>query len=808
MAPIDIAGPLGRGALRGRFWLPSAAALAAGAWLGLRLPLSLPAAWLAWALTLAIAAAALRQRRVVLARAAGLTALGLTALLRAGLGLVAEAPADLPQPRQQPPIQQLEVLEEPAWTPTGQRFAARWQLRCAPNGQACAPRQGLLRVEVRGRQVAARLGQVLRVPAFVAPPPAYRNPGCADFGDAWRRQGLLGSLHIGHAERIAAVDGDGGVWRWLRRGLGAARRWLGLRLQAALAPEEAAVVTAMTLGDRGAEWPLLDQWLRETGTAHILAVSGSHLALVLAGLRALLRRVLLRGAPGLLRRAPLAVWLAPPLIAAAWAYTGLTGAAPATVRSAWMATAVVLAQAAAARPSAWELLGLALCAALLREPAAVDDVGLQLSAAGVAGLLWSSHGADEAGPLRRAWRAALGAFALTSAVTALRLGQVAWLSVPVNLVAVPYAALLLPACLAISAGAAAGLAVQGGAALAVAPLRWAVEATAGLWPVAQLDGVEAALLALWLPLSVAALWHPPRARVAAALAGVALAASGALRLPWAGADAVRLRVTFLDVGHGDATVLQWPDGRAWLIDGGGAHGDDGRVGERAVLPALRALGVRTLDAVVLTHAHPDHQNGLVAVARAVPVGRWWWNGQPGAGPEHAELLRRWGPIRDPDLRRWSGPGGRLGAVQLRLLWPDEQRWPWSPALSHNDNSLVLQLRLAGHAVLLPGDVEAEAEAALVRRQLVERVDVLKVPHHGSRTSSTPALLAATAPLLAVAGARPWGPLPFPHPEVAQRYRAAGIHLWATSDGAVTVELRRDGWTARQGPRELRVVGDW
>jgi competence protein ComEC len=786
-------------------------ALGLGAWIGLRAALWLPAAWLAWALTLGLAIAALRQRRVVLARGAALLALGLTALLRAQLAQVAPQPADLPLPRTQPPIQQIEVLDEPAWTPTGQRFTARWQLRCAPPPdplQRCEERRGLLRVDVRGREVQARRGQLLRVPAFVAPPPAYRNPGCVDMAENWQRQGVVGSLHVAHAQRLAVVEVEGGLWQGLVRGLGAARRWLGLRIQAAMAGEEAAVVSAMTLGDRGTEWPLLDQWLRDTGTAHILAVSGSHLALVLTGLRWLLRLVVVRFGRELLRRAPLALWVGAPLIAAAWAYVGLTGAAAATVRSAWMATAVVVGQCAAAKPDPWELLGLALSVALVIEPAAVDDVGLQLSAAGVAGLLWSSHGDTPRGVLAQAWRASLGAFALTSAVAALRMGQVAWLSVPVNLLAVPYAALLLPACLLISAGAALDLPVQVIAQGVVWPLRWAVEHTAGLWPVGHLDGVEAALLALWLPLSLAALWHPPKWRIVAALAGVALAGYGAGQIHQGIGKNTLLRLTFLDVGHGDATLVQWPDGRAWLVDGGGAHDDDGRTGDRAVLPALRALGVRHLDVAVLTHAHPDHENGLLAVARALPVGRWWWNGQPAGGAEHRELLKLWGQIRESNLGRWAGEGRRLGEAVVRVLWPDATHWPWRPGLSHNDNSLVLQLEAAGHRVLLSGDIEREAEWALVQSGAVGRVGVLKVPHHGSRTSSTPPFLAATAPLLAIAGARPWGQLPFPHPEVAQRYRDAAIRLWSTSDGAVTVDLHQAGWTARQGQRELQVTGRW
>jgi competence protein ComEC len=231
-------------------------------------------------------------------------------------------------------------------------------------------------------------------------------------------------------------------------------------------------------------------------------------------------------------------------------------------------------------------------------------------------------------------------------------------------------------------------------------------------------------------------------------------------------------------------------------------GDDGLIGRLAVVPFLRQAGWMRVDRLVLSHAHPDHENGLLAVTRALPVGELWWNGQPAAGREHRELMAELAR-QDVPLRSWSDAAPRqstIGGVRVRVLQPGPHASAFDPAAGMNDNSLVLQLETGRSCWLLAGDIERATEARLAAEGQLRPCTLLKVPHHGSRTSSTPALLDAVQPQLAVVGARPWGPLPFPHADVAERYASRGIPLLRTSDGIIEVDLGPDVVRVQQGPR--------
>jgi competence protein ComEC len=218
-----------------------------------------------------------------------------------------------------------------------------------------------------------------------------------------------------------------------------------------------------------------------------------------------------------------------------------------------------------------------------------------------------------------------------------------------------------------------------------------------------------------------------------------------------------LVLDFLAVGQGDATLVRWPDGRRWLVDGGPPRSDLPRVLER--------LGVYRLDEVVLSHAHPDHFGGLVPVVAAMPVG--------GLRAGHV-------PVELAGVPRVGGP-----EPGLEVLGPPAGFAP----PGENDASLVLRLCHAGRCALLPGDVEAPAEAALAGLDL--HADVLKAPHHGSRTSSTPAFVAAVDPqvvVICVGAHNRYG-----HPDLQSLGRYRGRLVRRTDqDGSVRVTLDAAG----------------
>jgi competence protein ComEC len=255
-----------------------------------------------------------------------------------------------------------------------------------------------------------------------------------------------------------------------------------------------------------------------------------------------------------------------------------------------------------------------------------------------------------------------------------------------------------------------------------------------------------------------------------------------------------LRVTFLDVGQGDAAVVEAPGGRVALIDGGGTVDGSFDPGARVIEPFLRARGIGRVDLVVLSHAHPDHLNGLLRVLARFPVTALWTNGEGGHNPTYDALMalaHARGVTAPP-----PGPT-RLGPVDLAPLgpWLDD-RIAAPPGTGVNDGSLVVRAGYAGRSLLFAGDIEGDGEAELVGRAaagLVARSDVLKVPHHGSRTSSSPELVDVVSPQLAVMSLGWLNRFQFPHREVLARYAARGVRVLRTDrDGAVTVTIDEGG----------------
>jgi competence protein ComEC len=238
-------------------------------------------------------------------------------------------------------------------------------------------------------------------------------------------------------------------------------------------------------------------------------------------------------------------------------------------------------------------------------------------------------------------------------------------------------------------------------------------------------------------------------------------------------------------------VVRTPAGRTWLVDAG--PGGPGRLdlGETVVAPYLRSMGTRRLEGFVLSHAHPDHVGGASAVVRAFPVGAVWEGPAPRHDASYSDFDRLLRATRTVRLSVARGFRADWDGVGVEVLAPEPPpRPPWT---ARNDDSLVLALRYGDVTLLLAGDIEKTGESRLAPA----RADVLKVPHHGSRTSSSPPFLAAARPRLALVSSGFRNPYGHPHPDVLERYRRLRCLLRRTDrDGAISIST--DG-------REIRVT---
>ena len=246
-----------------------------------------------------------------------------------------------------------------------------------------------------------------------------------------------------------------------------------------------------------------------------------------------------------------------------------------------------------------------------------------------------------------------------------------------------------------------------------------------------------------------------------------------------------LRVLFLDVDQADATLVTTPSGRSLLVDAAGDVRGGFDVGGRIVSPVLWHAGIRRLDLLALTHGDPDHVGGASSVIADLRP-REVWEGVPVPSSSTLRTLRtaatdagvRWRTVRAGDVRSW-------GDVTLRVVHPPPPDWERQEV--RNDDSLVLELWYGDVSVVLPGDVGADVERSLIGSFRPAAFRVLKVPHHGSRTSSTGAFVDALQPDLAVVSAGRNNPFGHPHPEVVRRYIDVGARVLHTGEaGAITV----------------------
>jgi competence protein ComEC len=644
-------------------------------------------------------------------------------------------------------------------------------------GERALPMRGRVRVSIAGDAAIPRIieGDRVTLWAQVWRPSGFHNPGAADAAEAARRDGVhaVGYCKSGRLVDVArpsSADWGSRIAGW--------RETLRLRLDSFVPPgQEQAVVRAMVLGDRTALDRETSDAFRVAGTYHVLALSGAQVALVAALMLAALRRASVPPAPTALLVSALLV-----------VYASLVGGQVPVVRATLLAVVVLFGRALDLDSDLVNLLGLAGGILLLLRPSDIGDLGFQLSFAATLALLVLEPPVRSFFPrlpfgIDMALAASIAAQLALAPLLAFHFHRLAPAALVLNLVAVPLATAVLLIGAGVVAVSAIPLLAKALGWLAYAAAHALLLSGAVVQGVAWLDArvPTPALAVIALHLGALALIASGRRRLPATILATATTGLLASGLPHWPKDTGVLELTMLDVGQGDALVLRSPHGRLWMVDTGGSY--DGRfdVGESVLGPYLWSQGARALDGLLLTHAHPDHVGGVPFLVKSFHVGEVWEGVAPRYDRGYALLDAALAEAGVPRRAVLRGVGWEWDGVRFAVLGPAPHGPP--PATTRNDDSVVLEVTFGGVRLLLTGDVEAAGEAALMSGP----VSVLKVPHHGSRTSSAPAFVAETRPRLALISAGHRSPFGHPHPEVVERYRQAGIRVLRTDqDGAVTV----------------------
>jgi len=672
-------------------------------------------------------------------------------------------------------------------------------------------------------------GDVIRTKVRLGEPRTFRNPGAFDYREYLRLKGIQARAKVKYAAQIVTVRT--GRKNPVRLGIENYRGKIRDMIRRNIPDPQGAVLRAMVLGEQsGISKEILDYFSR-TGVSHVLAISGFNVGVVFFAAVLLFRTALKKSEYLLLRFSVTRIavlFAAPPVIL----YAYIAGLGPSVVRAALAALLLVAAVSTGRERDVWNTLALSAFLIIAFHPQSILDVSFQLSFAAVWAILLIVPGLNRwfesrmrRDPLMRPgplWRPSRAFFLFIAATVSATLGvlpltacyfnTLSLIVVAANILIVPllgYGVTFLSMAIIVVAplsSVISGILMD----FAALTIDCALKITACLasLPYSSLSvptptWTEIAAYYLLLAVLVPYLatrsgdggekGHFRKTSCAAAMIFLAIFffADAVYWISKAKSDG-RLEVSFLDVGQGSATFLRLPGGKTMLVDGGGTPDGAFDIGRHAVAPFLWQERIRKIDVLVLTHPHPDHLNGLLFILDRFHVGEVWSNGRKCPSEPFRQFIEK---IRNKEIVHrvlHSGiPDIDLDGTRIKIFNPGPRAARGGYDREENDRSLVLKISYGETSILLPADISARAEYALMKKRYDLKSDILLVPHHGSRTSSSPGFIRKVSPRAVVfsCGSDPYSRLP--HPLVLRRYEKFGAGIFRTDrDGAVT--FRTDG----------------
>ncbi len=676
-----------------------------------------------------------------------------------------------------------------------------------------SPATGKILLTVRSLSGPWHYGDVLRVSLKLRVPRNFHTPGNFDYESYLARHDIYLTAFLWDDRGIEQIGTTGNpiqhqIEHW--------RRNLGTFFSTHLDSQEAAVLRALILGDEGLIEKDVRQAFVRAGVTHVLSISGLHIALVAAtaygGWWWVLGRSRLLLLAFIMPKLASVLTLLPVLF-----YAALAGGNVATWRSVIMVFAYLFARVCDRQGDFYRSLALAALIISLVWPGAALDISFQLSFVSIFSIVLGTEQLSSWWEKRKIhpfflqsemrsrmlrWGMTYGAvsvFAIlgTAPLTAFHFNQISLAGVVANLIVVPLlgsaavilglltvVAFFLDARIATFLLWIAGLVTYTGNEIAI----WFAAFPYASLQVVTPSECELVLLYGLLLCAYCRSLYPSRAfqvLVSVLLAGLLIDAT-----IWISHRYFHntLRISFLDVGQGDAAVVELPDAQVMVIDGGGFASEDFDTGEAIIAPFLWSQKIGRVDVLVMSHPQLDHYGGLLYIAERFSPRELWFNGEQANGERFTKFMKviRQKGIQLRTLCREAAPPAHP-EVLVQILHPPctDNR------LDTNNASLVLRLSYGTTDVLFTGDIEEEGEMVLLSAGGALPSEILKVPHHGSRTSSSLAFVNATAPTVAIASLGADNQFHFPAQEVVQRYQRQG-NQWMQTDQVGTVTVISDG----------------
>ncbi len=712
------------------------------------------------------------------------------------------------------------LFQEPERSPGRGRLYLETQ-RIWQDGQSRLA-MGKVLVTVRHLQGRWQYGDVLRLSLRLRTPRNFHTPGSFDYVGYLARRDIYLTAFVWDDRKIEKIEPTNRPGTWLRHRLERVRWTVGAFFDTHLSAIPAAVLRALIIGDKSRLNPELRDSFTRVGVAHVLAISGLHIGLVAALAYGAWWWLLARSQYVLL------MWSVPKLAAlftlpVVLLYAGLAGGSVSTLRAVIMVTVFLTALLLDQKEEVFRSLALAALLVSLIWPGAIFDVSFQLSFAAVLAIFLGLHrfqswwdNRDETHAVHlspwqrrlRRWAILYGLVSLSATVGTLPLVATHFHTVPLvgfaaNLLLVPFlgsAAVVLGlatvALVFIHTGTATLAVWCAGAVVSLGV--WLVEAIAAL-PFTAVHSVTLTFfeLLLFYTFCVFLLFsirlQPSGLRRAFFSCLFSLMLFDGLYWMTQRYFQTELRVSFLDVGQGDAAVIEFPGSHVMVIDAGGFTSQTFDSGRAIVAPFLWQQKIGRLDTLVLSHPNLDHYGGLEFLAEHFGVTAFWFNGED--RPDSRRFRRLTATLQENDIQTHTlcrdTPDREIGGVRIQILHP-----PCGPTgLDTNDASLVLRLSHGEVDILFSGDVEGAGEGTLLITPAPLQSEILKVPHHGSRSSSTQPFLEAVSPEIAIASLGYRNRFRFPAPEVVDRYERQGSALLRT-DQVGTVTVRSNGESYR------------